>query len=217
MEEKISMSIEEAFNIAFPSDFGTCDGTIFSLPTFPPEYKRIDFTYGASKFVIFLNDDVVAKIPFDGEIYYLEDTDDYSLEPFSIDDYCELELEVYKDAVKCGIDVFFAKIEKVGFSKIGHRPIYIAERVTTRSCDDNDTHIHPSKDSIKRAKKAVNNCYLPEDWLAEAYEYYGVELTDKLIDFLKEKDIRDLHDDNIGYRKDKSPVILDYSDFLDDY
>lgn len=215
MEEKINMSVEEVFDIAFPSDFGNCDGTIFSLPTFPQGYERIGYTFGASKFVIFLNDDVVAKIPFDGEIYEWEDDEkDYYLEPFSIDDYCELELEVYKDAVKRGIDVFFAKIERVGFSKIGHRPIYIAERVIPRTYD-HDTDVHPSKDSIERAKKAVDDCYLPENWLAEAYEYYGAELTDKLIDFLKEKDIRDLHNDNIGYRKDNSPVILDYSDFLE--
>ena len=38
-------------------------------------------------------------------------------------------------------------------------------------------------------------------------------MVDKLVKFILDENIRDLHSDNIGFREDGSPVILDYSSY----
>jgi lantibiotic modifying enzyme len=55
-------------------------------------------------------------------------------------------------------------------------------------------------------------CFDPE-WLADAFEYYGLKTFNKLMNFIYEYNITDLHTDNIGYIGTR-PVILDFSDFL---
>lgn len=52
------------------------------------------------------------------------------------------------------------------------------------------------------------------DWTQSVIDYYGDKFFDKLLDFISEQNIHDLHDGNIGYIKDDNgnlrPCILDW-------
>lgn len=213
------MRIEDVKDLIIPAQFGADED---NCETYAMEevYDQLDETvetaYGASKFVIFfegLNE--IVKIPFNGSFFYPYDdeTGEYLnkevFDPYYTEDYCEVEAAIYKDAEYAGLEMFFAATRYAGKTASG-TPYYISDRVNTHG-----SYKRGSEDSRKKAEKLFHNscCALSAAFLEAAIECYGEEATRKLLDFIEDEEISDLHSANVGVREDGSPVILDYSSF----
>ena len=208
------LSLKEIFEADFPSDFGTDDGVCYEYPSI---FSEDEIAYGVSKFVIFLDDDFVIKIPFNGEWGWSYEDEESVFDPFFCQDYCAVEEEIYNKAYEEGLEMFFARTKFIGFGK-NHTPIYQSERVTLYGSQEGSKIADkkaPSKDSQNKANDAINDdyCSLPFGWLARAYDFYGEEKVKKLIKFIYDTGLEDFHNGNIGFRKNGAPVLLDYSDF----
>lgn len=180
---------------------------------------RIQTAYGVSQYVIILPDKTVLKIPFRGFYYgdpYAEDetecNDDY-FESFD-NNYSEVAVEVYQDALLKGIEEMFSKIEKIGFTSNGH-PIYKQEYAESLCSKE----INVKEDSLTKAREMEikSKRYIPFDtrWSALVIEKYGEEEIKKLMDFIDEEQIGDFHNGNYGFNAAGDPIIFDYSDFID--
>jgi hypothetical protein len=178
--------------------------------------ENTEIRTGASKFVLFLNEKEVIKIPFNGSFYYKDKEDEdeagFVFDPYYTEDYCEVEAHVYSDAVDAEVEQFFAETKFLGISKSG-TPIYISERLATvfSSCDRVAIESSCSEDSLKKAHDI--DSYLPSDFIAACIEHYGLEATIRFNKFIDEEGISDLHSGNFGFRADGSPALLDYSSF----
>lgn len=178
---------------------------------------RIQTAYGVSQYVIILPDKTVLKIPFRGFYYgdpYAEDetecNDDY-FENFD-NNYSEVAVEVYQDALLKGIGEMFSKIEKIGFTSNGH-PIYkqeYAEPLCSKEIDVKEDSLTKAREIEIKSKR-----YLPFDtrWVALVIEKYGEEEIEKLMDFIEEEQIGDFHGGNYGFTAAGAPIVFDYSDF----
>ena len=213
------MTVKDILNISFPAEFGSDEDTEVTY-AIEDVYDQLDGTvktaYGASKFVIFINDDEVVKIPFNGCYWYDEDAEGgWRFDEFNNNDYCATESAVYADAVALGVEKFFASTKYYG-STIEGTPIYVAERVYTLYENDelrNKTNV--TKDSINTAKEISieYHKHFPQIWLEKAVEYYGEQAVIDLMAFIDLEHINDFNTGNVGFRKDGSPVILDYSGY----
>ena len=213
------MTIQDILKIDFPSNFGS-DEDGEETDVIEDVYAQLDSSvetaYGVSKFVIFLNENEVVKVPFSG-CYWWDDNEEggYRFDEFMNTDYCETEAAIYADAVALGVEKFFASVKYRGTAE-GGTPIYLAERVY--SFYENDTLryvINSSEDSLKKAGELKKEYCVgfPPEWLAKAIEYYGLNDVIDLIAFVDLENINDFHSGNVGFRKDGSPVILDYSGY----
>ena len=214
------MTVKDILNMSFPIEFGTDED---GEDTYAIEdvYNQLDGTvetaYGASKFIIFLNDDEVVKVPFNGCYWYDPDAEGgWRFDEFYYSkDYCGIEASVYADAVALGMEKFFASTKYYGRTVEG-TPIYLSERVY--AFYENDDARHKTKSSEDSNKKAseINkkyNKYINAEWLAKAVEFYGEDAVIDLMAFIDLEHIDDFHTGNVGFRKDGSPVILDYSGY----
>lgn len=179
-----------------------------------------DYFIGATKVVLdFPHTDFVIKIPFSG--FYLFDPNEYV--PFqraednaNNDDYCAAEVLRYSEAKREGLEFLFAETALLGYVN-GH-PIYKQNKCTC-FCDLNYTSKQDSisKDLVNTALSVCDtderNCFNPY-WLAEVLQSYGFKILTRLLDFLRDMDINDLHDGNIGYFNGQ-PVLIDYASFYD--
>lgn len=214
------MTIADVLNMDFPEEFGCTFDSDEESPALKEVYSQLDdnveTTYGSSKFIIFLNEKEIVKIPFNGHFFYKydEETNKYNEEllfdQFYVTDYCDIEAAVYEDAVAEGLECFFAATKWVGVTKT-QKPIYVSERVYGFYNEEKRNTCVPSKDSLKKAQEADTN--FPYKWLARAYEFYGDELVNRLIEFIKDTGVNDFHGDNVGFRADGAPVLLDYSGY----
>ena len=216
------MTINDVLNMTFPSNFGSGEEDIETDCICEVEYNlstkhNVRTAYGASKFVIFLNDNEVVKIPFTGSYSYgwndendEIDYDEIIFDEFCTEDYCAVEAAVYSDAIAAGVEQFFASTKFVGNTFIDKTPIYLSERVLPFDCLNNKERSY-SRDSYLKAGKMCGRC--PVEWTAMALEYYGETAVKKLFAFIESEGIDDFHDGNVGIRKDGSPCILDYSGF----
>ena len=214
------MTIQDILKIEFPSNFGS-DEDGEETPVMEEVYNQLDSSvetaYGASKFVIFLNNKEVVKVPFSGCYWWDEDAEDhYRFDEFMNTDYCATEAAVYADAVALGVEKFFASMKYRGTAK-GGTPIYLAERVYTYY--DNGAVRERTDSFSKRSQEIADemkdnyNIRIHREWLARAIEYYGEDAVNDLLAFIELEGINDFHTENIGFREDGSPVILDYSGY----
>lgn len=157
---------------------------------------------GATKLVLYFND-IVLKIPLTGE----------GLRRIN---YCDQEAFNYKQAEREKIDDFFCPCEFIGryYYKKGHSfPVYAMERVDV---------------DVSRTEAIIDNSYsegilttssgsdISEDEasvFAVFSQWYSKDRVAYLIDFLREYEINDVHDANIGYTNEGVPVIIDYSGY----
>lgn len=207
------LSLKEILDLDLPDNFGTNEGDYEGAT--PKGLHDNEVAYGMSKYVIFFDNDSVIKIPFNGEWTYNCDSDDYCFDEFYCKDYCAIEEEIYNRAYNEGLEMFFAATEFIGTGKCG-KPFYRSERVLCLdSAEGHDFAINhnPSQGSKDKANKYVYKTPLPFGWLARAYEYYEEALVERFIEFIDENNIDDIHDGNVGFRKDGAPVLLDYSGF----
>ena len=207
------LSLSDIFNLTIPSNFGMDEEgekteAFYDVINQLPENTEIKT--GASKFVIFLNDSEVIKIPFNGEYYYDEEEDYEKFDYFCNEDYCMIEASIYSDAIVAGVERFFASTKFAGSTFIDKTPVYVSERVIPFDTLNNEERSY-SRDSYTKAGKMCGPT--PTEWTAMALEFYGEEAVKKLFDFIEEEGIDDLHWGNVGLRKDGSPCLLDYSGF----
>lgn len=212
--------IDDVFYLDIPSQFGSDDenDTSEEIEAIMDECdKNVECRYGASKFImLFDGSDKIVKIPMNGTWFYnyddndSADYDDPVWEPFATADYCALEALIYEAAVEAGLEMFFASTVEAGRTSKGCGiPYYISEKVNTGYDYDRE----PSEDSKKKAREMTNRGHVSVDFVADALDFYGETLVQQFLEFVREWDINDLHDGNIGYRNDGSPVLLDYSGF----
>ena len=213
------MTISDISKLYIPKEFGSDDENE-ETDSINFVFRQLDntthTTWGASKFIIFFdeNPDEIVKIPFNG-VYTLDDEERIiGFDKYINTDYCSIEAKVYEDAVDYGLSQFFAETRFGGYTESG-TPYYISEKVYTMWTYDRDKKDHYSEKSFKKATQTAESTELPAVWLAWAYEYYGDTAVQDLLDFILIEGIGDLHSDNIGYREDGSPVLLDYSNFLE--
>ena len=163
--------------------------------------EEIQYFTGATKGVIkFLNKQYVLKIPFYNE-----------KEP--IWDKCNKEMQLYQQAKDNGLKDFFAPV--VLITAINEHPIYFQPYCkTVFSCMHTKDIPYFSEKQQKKAWARFHTHYIPmlinNQWLTDIYVLYGEKTFDKLIKFLKENSIIDLHEENIGFTMSGNPVIIDY-------
>ena len=190
--------------------------------------------HGVSKIVMVpKNGDFVIKIPFNGSyspIYNDEDPDEiidhiwheYIGAPEDCGwDYCATELNVYEKAKELGIECFFAKTEYLCSTK-NFYPIYIQEKVKTKY-NVNSKEVTPSNDSLARYRQnyiKYHNYGICKDknWMALCLDQYGEEKVTIFIDFIN--NIMpfincDMHSENYGFRINKTPCLIDFSDWCE--
>ena len=186
-----------------------------------------DVLYGASKLVIISPKlkDFVIKIPFNGywsETFYedgdndeLEWVDFYQAPTDDGYDYCYAEYEKYIDLKKAYLKDFVAATifykEKDGFR------IFLQEKVFSSYVGSKTSLSRKSMDlALKWKKERKFDLYVNAQWVAACLDYYGVKKTKKFLNYCNEVDediLSDCHEGNYGYRKDGSPVLLDFSGY----
>lgn len=185
-----------------------------------PKYEYFE---GASKLVLhFCDTDYVIKIPFSGSLQYTyEDEDDEEGDYNFIEfcgaegegwDYCNSEVIRFQWAKNEKVEKCFLETEYI--CSIDGYPIYIqqlATPYTSLECDNTEFR----EDELKKTSKICETNYLKcfnVDWLTDVREYYGEAFLIKLLNFVKNYGISDLHNGNLGYI-DNRPVIIDYAGY----
>lgn len=131
-------------------------------------------------------------------------------------DFCGLEAFNYKLACIRGVEDYFAKTYDIG--KYNGINIYLQEKIET------DTELFSDKFYEYASHCSCSHDYSGSDvdWedldeeeriLAIYAEDESKENLDKLIKFVYERDINDLHDGNWGITKDNRYVVFDFSGY----
>ena len=210
----MQMTIDDLKKIVIPDEFGCDDDDYGDVLDEVINQIPCNYAYGVSKFVIFINDKEVAKIPFNGQFFWDDESKEYVFENFhNIMDYCALEADIYEEAVTRGLEMFFAGTRYVGHTA-DNTPFYISERVN-KNLDDvwddvSDEEVATAR-TYAQTKEDFSWRRLSDRWLALALRFYGKELVDKFVKFIKDFGINDLHFNNVGVREDGSPCLIDYS------
>lgn len=186
--------------------------------------KKANLYYGMSKLVISSPNfgGVVIKIPFNG---YFESSKNKKniyhwfyfngAEAADFSDYCLAEYQKYLQLKKKNLHCFVAKT--ILFKKINNTRIFIQEYALPE--EDNYKSIEkPSKESKKLADKLYHSydISIDSEWIAFCLDKYGISKTKKFLNYCNLVDLSILMDasyDNYGYRKNKTPCIIDFSDF----
>lgn len=190
-----------------------------------------DWDNGASKFVLLpRGKDYVVKIPYSGGWYQPDDEWDDEIEEWvaqeacfeefegsyvhgeSTWDYCAREEYLYKLAVKYGVEKYFLHTQCIGY--VNDHPIYVQERADEIGYEkEGSSHSKEERDSTKEElKRRGLNGHLNIGWSIEFLAAYGYDEYEKLINFLENEYVCDLHSGNIGYKNGK-PVLIDYCGF----
>lgn len=128
-------------------------------------------------------------------------------------DYCNCEVNTYELACQRGLGQYFAEESLLGY--IGDHPIYTQVRCTPMS----DIEVNYASDEYKQKKRISDSICKELDvynfnsvWIADFITFYGEKELERLDLFLREYDINDLRDCNIGYL-DGAPILFDYSSY----
>lgn len=189
-----------------------------------------DFFYdsGATKGVIIPKDqNYVIKIPFHGSFEEEYDENDEWTEIFypfcgansylscQDWDYCLKEVEIYEKAIEAGVEEAFA--QTLFYDEIKNYPIYTQEKITNTYNEKYHWNRKPEEDQEKTLKtaelaKTIGIKNFNFTWLSDVMDYFGENFVIKLLKFIQQEEIHDLHGDNLGYIYDR-PVILDYAGY----
>lgn len=179
---------------------------------------------GVTKIVLFYDDlpNWVIKIPILGN--YIEEIDEYR--DFSCsgtgsgNDYCLTEKEYTFDAINYGLENCFINTYYV--CEINGVKFYCSPKIDKVYHDVfhyGDKKIYSKPDSFDQAKNleycCENECYLDIEDLAFFIDAYGEAVAEKLIRFLYDWDIHDLHHGNLGFDKQGNIKIIDCSGWRD--
>ena len=219
------LTLEKILGLYIPEEFG-CDECNDITESMDEVIDALDldseeYNYGATKFVIYLNNKEVIKIPFNGEWFYQYPDDNleegWFFDPFQYHkgNYCDKEMELYAEAEEFGIEQIFSNIEFVGMSK-NDIPIYKSERVHLFCYDENEKQSSKeAMESVRMMNAEVNrvSSYFNVNWLGNAIDYYGEEFIRKVLKFIDKHGLSDFHGGNLAYRDNGAPVIIDYAGF----
>lgn len=184
-----------------------------------------DVKYGCSKVVLFYHylEDYVLKIPFLGEctedgVYNNFTNATCGSENENNWDYCRAEEIIYELTCGEGLGDLFCGTRYL--CDIQGFPVYVSE-MSENALDEDAMPHHSSAAGLayiesKRQEPGKQFYYAPadmdDDTIGMFYDSWGKELTDKLLDFLVDNDIRDCHNGNVAFRDGKIRLI-DYSGF----
>lgn len=214
-----------------------CKDNDFMLDNLLPHEEGLATFEGATKFVIdYPSLDYVIKIPFRGYNDYLGDEDPaydidpnhYVWEPFegannnnyklSEWDYCEAESSTYNDIAHYENDYikqFFAKTSRIECSIIDY-PIYVQEKCELMQYPNRIPHAEVLTTQKIYEKTTKHHYTMDMRWFTLVREQYGEEILKELFQVLETYNIRDLHGENVGFRKNGGGlVIFDYSSYFD--
>lgn len=203
-------NIESWINLCYGCDYENC-------PT------DVVVRAGASKVVLIpIEEQFVIKIPYYGDYGYDDDYDcvcpytgaynsvleekGYSMES---NNYCELEADLYTEAVKYGCAQFFVPV--LFFDTIGDIPIYIQYKATS----DFEKSINNSADNTYIYASITNSDVLDPQIGSRLIDFYSAYEIEKFLSFIKTYCINDIDNyRNGGYSIEASRyVIWDFSGF----
>lgn len=222
-EEFGIVSMAEEGEEDYPVNFDALRQEIFDVDS----SARVD--WGMSKLVISspnLNN-IVIKIPFNG--YYMQLVDESKEDPTYFHEWCEFEFatgsdcsdyclseyEKYQRLAVYSLDCFVAKT--MFYKTIDGIRIFLQEEVIpfSDSADEYPASLMSKKIANKWHKDREFSGIDP-DWIANCIDIYGISKVKRFLFYCKNIDLdilEDMHDSNFGYRKNSTPVILDYSNF----
>ena len=166
---------------------------------------------GATRGVLIFKDyNFVIKFPFtedlDGDPVYgacgLEEGDDW--------DYCYAETLLYEEANN-DIKQCFAPVECIGYSA-DDIPIYIQEKAKLLGSVGASHSSDEQMTKVKNLCKEEQHYCFNSDWLGSLLEAVGKDIFNNFMNYIKDKNINDLHSGNIGFIGDK-PVLVDYAGY----
>ena len=165
-------------------------------------------THGAYRYCMIANNcDYVLKFSWDSD---------------GGEDGCEIEMEVYEDAYKCGFADFFAKPYKLGPIENNHFKtcdFYLMEkaevdedRITEYCSDPHYKRLYTTLKDREKDLEYMIEVFEENDTVEVFVDYYinQLELLEDFIDFVDGIGLVDLHENNIGFIGDR-PVIIDYA------
>ena len=189
---------------------------------------------GASKAVFFFNDlqDYVVKIPFEcccstpmhNANYGIEESIANSLYDIigigvTDSDYCWNEYVFYKLAKHEGIEECFTSTQYL--EDFGYLSVYYSERVKSTGIYNVYSSLGREIEDIKNSQFsrseiiANSHCGIEKRVLAMFEYFYGLEVTEKLAEFVAKYGINDITSANCGIGKDGKIKIYDYSGFYE--
>lgn len=198
------------------------------------------FDTGASKGVLIF-DEFVIKVPFMARSWdseqYARDLEAYdrgskSAEPmienylapfcqaknFLLEtenewDYCELECAMYQQAVREGLEAYFAKECLLG--EVRGYPVYVQQLVVPFEEATSSRVSRSTPEALRSTEEMCDKndiwCFNVE-WITDFILAYGEDEFKRLDKFLKKMYISDLHRGNVGYFNGY-PILLDYSNY----
>ena len=180
------------------------------------------YNNGVTKITLFYNDlpNWVIKIPILGNYY---EEDDYHCDYICSgsekeNDYCLTEANYTREAAELGLGNCFAKTYYI--CTINEVDFYCSEKVTQVY---NEKYPYKSKvsytnpNSLDQAKNLMSNhySYLDTEELALFVDAYGESIAERLIQFLYDYDVTDLHHGNLGFDVNDHIKIIDCSGWRD--
>lgn len=177
-----------------------------------------DVLWGMSKLVISSPkmQNFVIKIPFNG-YELLSGWYGFEGAPGSdCSDYCLAEYEKYKKLRTYGLNCFVVKT--VFYKKVDGVRFFLQEKAI---CVNSDcTSRLPSQKSLNLAEKwyREGRITIDPDWIASCIDFYGKARVKRFLYYCEHIDadiLMDMHGGNFGYRKNGSPVLIDFSNFSD--
>ena len=176
--------------------------------------ENFEWHHGISKVMLYFPEILpthIIKIPFNWYADY-EDDEEY---PYK-NDYCQLECEVYQNAIIDGVEEILLKEVCCGY--IQGVPVYIQRKADCTSYAEKES-FSPSKEEINDFKNTVSdrNDYYKyssatedDEWNINVCEYFGYERGLELLRWIYDN-LSDMHSGNVGYLANGQPVIFDYS------
>ena len=184
--------------------------------------ENLDYTYesGATKVVLIIeNLDYVIKIPFHGRIEYAYSEDEEDVfEEFSgatagdsnCWDYCKEEVFYYQKAKEKNVEKFFLETSILGYSNDDY-PIYIQPKARIFNYYKSKS-LSAEEQIITNRLRSKCETWFSVRWIRDAINWYGEAEVEKLLKFISNQEINDLHSGNLGYLNDR-PVIVDYAGY----
>lgn len=176
--------------------------------------QGVKIAHGASRFVLIPeNEPFVFKIDLnvrevfdDNDKLIVKDTLSYQ------NYYCNHEADIYEMAENEQLGYYFAEITYL--DTIFGKDFYVQEKaVPFKIAQHGITKIEDKEEA--ETSQLYEYCIaddIPFEWLYDFVSWNGYEEGVRLLDFLCDNDIDDLHDGNLGYINDR-PVLYDFCGF----
>lgn len=170
--------------------------------------RGVKLAHGASRFVLIPdNEPFVFKIDLNiRELFNGKEVLSYQ------NYYCDHEVDIYEMAENEQLGYYFAEITYL--DTIFGKDFYIQEKaIPFKVAQHGITKIEDKEEA--ETSQLYEYCIaddIPFEWLYDFVSWNGYEEGVRLLDFLCDNEIDDLHDGNLGYINDR-PVLYDFCGF----